>query len=1268
MQHSPNKPFEEGTTKFGVQWRLKDDVIKYWYPPTKKWIIRQSVCQRWGFDPEDGEVDDEERIPEEFWPKLEEFGKVEPRRRQETLPGNETIITTEDLRESSPTREMEQSHISVPREENPRETGTIPKNLSSRTPAPGGPEQSTPRPGIDERFYKELDGTEQWKLWAIGVRAEYAGMEMPDHAITNISPEHHDLWERLGFLKNSQGRELQSILGANAEVVSGTAFGSEFESDDDRDETFEEKLNHVTMIASNSVELYNRAIDLLEEGVQDMKNHKKPSMNPHDIATVPVNLRRYSKTVKNEYYSLAEKWGETLSNDPRSSEEMRKAKIHIHRVYSNQRDILNRWVVRFMRYLAEAAIPHIQYAYRMKLGMHMDEPGSIELNSVLSGAAEFDTSWTPEEESYFEDLYVPSGTGRQDMTRNGYLTSIKEPGPLTLQPELQRTSIIRKPPLKEGPSMVVEEFRRHEGAKGRESGSNPYAVHDLLEKKEEELDQVQDRLSRSRDPMGFPFNRIVREGLEEQEKRLKADIRDLEDDLRGGNRSERHQGSKGDFRRKDRRVTIDPSACRQEPENLLQSRGHLTNDNRYIRHQEGGNVSSRKRRESRGDFPNIDDVSLNYERIPESAVAPEEIEHDSDGNPYRRKKGWDQLNSSDQDEGWEDHRRRRTQSEQDHQRRETRNYQPNREGTYRRHQSNVRSSSRRRAQGGGGGDSDDSSEEPRRRREGGGPPRRGGRSGGWGGNGGNRRDDRGNDGDRHRDRPRRGGHQGGGGGPPDSPGSSGGDEGRDSGRDSRDGDRDNWNRYDDRDREDDRRRRRRGDQTINLSAQDLLRCIENLTDRGREERAAEKEVLEGFRDMREMKRFYRSLPAPWCVEPKTTGKKHDIFKNIQMTIKTSDYFDGDTEDGSYLDWRSTVINRIHTTALSITDKIQQMGSTIKRGDENLRQIFRVGVYTPEVYKRILKSLEDHYGGKARTYTYLRNQMLRMEKFSLNNLKDLTRTRAKVDKFIEHVGVHQLNDYSPEENRTLLDMFMSNVLTEKQVLKFRRTGVDHAIGGENMYCLQSLAKWLRWEEKLLIWTKMNYNPTLLGISKQKVKDQKRASQKTLLTDGKQATTCTTKDKIPLKSNQAGPKRVTLITSEAQEGVTSDSEESCEDESGHESSSSNGYSELDESGNEENAENVEEGASALVTAEVRLPMCDYCKKGRHKLHACEEFQELHVRERRKLCEKEKRCANCLSPKHKTKKCVSSFRCKHCDKKHHSLLCFKTHGDKPPDKEQR
>ena len=452
--------------------------------------------------------------------------------------------------------------------------------------------------------------------------------------------------------------------------------------------------------------------------------------------------------------------------------------------------------------------------------------------------------------------------------------------------------------------------------------------------------------------------------------------------------------------------------------------------------------------------------------------------------------------------------------------------------------------------------------------------------------------------------------------------------------------------------------------------EEFLRGLGNRPEQpSQDEKNALRDILDGFEDEDEMRRFYQRLPVPWNVVPQPTGRKQDNQKMIQMTIKSKDHFTGEMENGTYLEWRTVAINRIHSKPFTIMDKIHLLSSIVKQDDdENLRVIFRTGVHSPRVYRNIIRSLEGHYGGKERTYTYLRNQMLRMSRFSLNNLRSLSIARAKVDKFIEHISVHQVGEDRPQENRTLLGLFLSNVLTFEQVRKYREDGVSMGVGAEETYSLETLAQWLRFHEDILEWSGMNYNPTVMGVHRLKKKESS-SSHKVLMAEG--ATSRASRNAGASKSTPQKTKtsRVTLVTNNKQE-ETSEEEEDEETPEGTEEEDetpSEDAEEEEEYVTGEEDEPVDE--VALAASEARLPICSFCKNIRHRLHVCEEFLKLPIKERAKFVNDDKRCANCLSPSHKTKKCSSTYKCKECGSaKHHTVTCFKTLKNSPENKEKR
>lgn len=69
------------------------------------------------------------------------------------------------------------------------------------------------------------------------------------------------------------------------------------------------------------------------------------------------------------------------------------------------------------------------------------------------------------------------------------------------------------------------------------------------------------------------------------------------------------------------------------------------------------------------------------------------------------------------------------------------------------------------------------------------------------------------------------------------------------------------------------------------------------------------------------------------------------------------------------------------------------------------------------------------------------------------------------------------------------------------------------------------------------------------------------------------------------------------------------------------------------------------------------CKCCDRTGHYLAACSKFNSKDPRERYQIVSAAKLCINCLSPKHFVKDCPSSYRCKTCKEKHHSLLHFES-----------
>ena len=153
---------------------------------------------------------------------------------------------------------------------------------------------------------------------------------------------------------------------------------------------------------------------------------------------------------------------------------------------------------------------------------------------------------------------------------------------------------------------------------------------------------------------------------------------------------------------------------------------------------------------------------------------------------------------------------------------------------------------------------------------------------------------------------------------------------------------------------------------------------------------------------------------------------------------------------------------------------------------------------------------------------------------------------------------------------------------------------------------------------------------------------------------------TNSKSASHSKEKQDKRSTLLAAPESLGVATSSEESGpEGENREETDSLDTLSDR-EHGFEDEVVTDDEN-TCLTVMGVKLPSCTFCSEGRHLLNKCEKFLKISVKDRFRFIQKERRCANCLSPKHKTKECTSTYRCLTCGLNHHTLLHFTGIPDK-------
>lgn len=83
---------------------------------------------------------------------------------------------------------------------------------------------------------------------------------------------------------------------------------------------------------------------------------------------------------------------------------------------------------------------------------------------------------------------------------------------------------------------------------------------------------------------------------------------------------------------------------------------------------------------------------------------------------------------------------------------------------------------------------------------------------------------------------------------------------------------------------------------------------------------------------------------------------------------------------------------------------------------------------------------------------------------------------------------------------------------------------------------------------------------------------------------------------------------------------------------------------------NTQNLVEGFQTLLNQD-RMK-CNYCDLEEHRAGQCPHLIQVSLTERRKLIAAKRLCENCLN-KHDTADCKSKYTCRHCQKRHHTLL---------------
>jgi hypothetical protein len=210
--------------------------------------------------------------------------------------------------------------------------------------------------------------------------------------------------------------------------------------------------------------------------------------------------------------------------------------------------------------------------------------------------------------------------------------------------------------------------------------------------------------------------------------------------------------------------------------------------------------------------------------------------------------------------------------------------------------------------------------------------------------------------------------------------------------------------------------------------------------------------------------FYLSFPSPWNVLPRTTGKRADELRNIDLRLPKDLWFAGET-DGSYFASRMLMIEAIHRANISVQDKLSALVRATRRDkDKMLKSIFSFASYLPSTYFKVVCDLEDYYGGDKRALDHVKNELFDGTMLVWDDIEKVAIVRSKIDTFLSHCMQHGL--VGVIDNDVLTDLVLNQMFTHKQVLQYRNDCRIFQFTHPDL--LRSISEWLRMRIDDLSW--------------------------------------------------------------------------------------------------------------------------------------------------------------------------------------------------------
>ena len=408
-------PANETRTPYNVRSRREGDKFTYFNAYTRRFVKLETFIERCGFNPNTGEVVNPLIVPVEFRVNVGLNGETASQR---ISPNDETIVSdnAEILRESSPTgaastqQSPAENVMLEPSKDGDKDTGARTKDKPRSHEASA---TSTPRSDADllqqnsedraeraRELGQLLDSLDEWKQWAKGQYARYAGRELPRNHVENVQTHNLKIWKKLDCIQAEEAQELKDlrkrihILQNRIMVYSDSGLYGSVQFRSVNDNTLKLRLTTLRSAADEMSEAHSRAIALLDNLLGRIRRDKQPPVEPTLVADLPVALRQLSHSVKMEFRELNQVWSDH-TDYPREANALNGVSAQLDKVYLNDRAELHAKIMRFMRRLFDEAIPFLQHYCQNSLGFApADDPAEVDIGSLLSEPGmDSESSW-----------------------------------------------------------------------------------------------------------------------------------------------------------------------------------------------------------------------------------------------------------------------------------------------------------------------------------------------------------------------------------------------------------------------------------------------------------------------------------------------------------------------------------------------------------------------------------------------------------------------------------------------------------------------------------------------------------------------------------------------------------------------------------------------------------------------------------------------------------------------------------------------------------